>query len=101
MIRIRLAFTLSLFALVLTLPVEALPVCADRDAKASSDEKALSYFRKQGEIFHPARVLKRHNTSRHKEVASYVQFGDKKYSIFTVVDIDCRARFIKRTRQGD
>ncbi|MEE3190561.1 MAG: hypothetical protein VX281_06355 [Pseudomonadota bacterium] len=79
----------------------ALPVCSDRDAKAASDEKALSYFRKQGEIFHPARVLKKHNTSRHKEVASYVKFGEKRYSIFTLVDTDCYARFIKRTRQGD
>ena len=81
--------------------VLALPVCSDRDAKAASDEKALSYFRKQGEIFHPARVLKKHNTSRHKEVASYVKFGEKRYSVFTLVDTDCYARFIKRTRQGD
>ncbi|MEK9711183.1 MAG: hypothetical protein VW258_01315 [Thalassolituus sp.] len=76
-------------------------MCSDFDAKAASDDKALSYFRQQGEIFHPARVLKKHNTSRHKEVASYVRFGEKRYSIFTLVDVDCNARFIKRTRQGD
>ena len=88
-------------ASVCSAAVLALPVCSDRDAKAASDEKALSYFRKQGEIFHPASVLKKHNTSRHKEVASYVKFGEKRYSIFTLVDTDCYARFIKRTRQGD
>ena len=78
-----------------------LPVCSDLDAKAASDEKALSYFRQQGEIFHPARVFKKHNTSRHKEVASYVKVKAKRYSIFTLVDVDCNARFIKRTRQND
>ena len=88
-------------ASVYSAAVLALTVCSDRDAKAASDEKALSYFRKQGEIFHPARVLKKHNTSRHKEVASYVKFGEKRYSVFTLVDTDCYARFIKRTRQGD
>lgn len=87
-------FTLSTGAL-------ALPVCPDRDAKSASDDKALSYFRKQGEIFHVARVLKKHHPSRDKEVASYVKVGDKHYSIFTLVNPDCEARFIKRTRQGD
>jgi len=67
----------------------ALPVCPDRDAKSASDVKALSYFRKQ------------HHPSRDKEVASYVKVGDKHYSIFTLVNPDCEARFIKRTRQGD
>jgi len=90
-----------LISLLVSVSVTALPVCSDFDAKAASDDKALSYFRQQGEIFHPARVLKKHNTSRHKEVASYVRFGEKHYSIFTLVDVDCNARFIKRTRQGD
>ena len=50
---------LAVFAISFTvLPVKALPVCSDFDAKAASDDKALSYFRQQGEIFHPARVLK-------------------------------------------
>lgn len=74
--------------------------CRDWDAKAASDDLALSYFR-QADIFHPARVLKLHHPSRHKEVASYVAVGDKRYSIFSLVDENCRARFIKRTRQGD
>ncbi|MGB0503328.1 MAG: hypothetical protein ACPGGD_04715 [Thalassolituus sp.] len=93
------------YVLILTLsvamPIQALPVCADRDAKIASDEYALGLFRKQGEIFHPSRVFKRHHTSRHKEVGSYVKVKEKHYSIFTLVDTDCNARFIKRTRQGD
>jgi hypothetical protein len=80
---------------------EAEPVCSDRDAISASDDKALSYFGKQGEIFHVARVLKVHNPSRHKEVVSYVKVRAKRYSIFTLVDVDCNARFIKRTRQND
>ena len=78
-----------------------LPVCSDLDAKAASDQKALSYFRQQGEIFHPARVLKKHHPSRDKEVGSYVKVGERYYSIFTLVNPACEARFIKRTRQGD
>jgi hypothetical protein len=74
--------------------------CLDRDAKAASNDKAKSYF-KTAEIFHPARVLKVHHPSRQKEVASYVKTGKKYYSIFTLVNEDCQAHFIKRTRQGD
>jgi len=74
--------------------------CRDRDAWAASDTLAKSYF-KSPKIFHPAKVLKRHWPSKHKEVASYVQIGNYKYSIFTLVDLDCQARFIKRTRQND
>lgn len=75
--------------------------CRDADAKAAADTRALSYFHQKGEIFHPARVLKVHNPSRYKEVASYVKFGDKHYSIFTLVNTSCAAQFRKRTRQGD
>lgn len=84
--------------LVLSLPATA--ECRDRDAIAAGEEHARSYFKK-ADVFHPGRVLKVHHPSRHKEVAAYVQTGDKRYSIFTLVDENCRARFIKRTRQGD
>jgi hypothetical protein len=87
------------FLLPYSVVVEAEPVCSDRDAISASNDKALSYFGKQGEIFHVARVLKVHHPSRHKEVASYVKIRAKRYSIFTLVDVDCNARFIKRTRQ--
>jgi len=92
---------IPLILLLAALPAKAIEPCRDRDAKAASDEKALSYFRKQGEIFHPARVLKVHNPSRIKEVASYVKVGEKHYSIFNLVTPECKAVFRKRTRQGD
>jgi len=95
----RVLFILT--ALVwLTVPASA-EECRDKEAIAASDAKALSYFRKQGEIFHPARILKVHHPSRLKEVASYVRYGEKHYSIFTLVDAGCSAHFRKRTRQGD
>lgn len=89
------------FILLMVEPARALPVCSDRDGKVASDDFALGLFKKQGDIFRPARVLKRHHPSRHKEVVSYVKVREKHYSIFTLVDTDCNARFIKRTRQGD
>ena len=92
----RVVFIMML--LLLSLP--ALAECRDRDAIAAGETKGKSYF-KEAEIFHAGRVLKVHHPSRHKEVAAYVKTGEKRYSIFTLVDENCRARFIKRTRQGD
>jgi len=88
---------------LLSLPLFALampPECRDRDAIAAGDGLAQSYF-KESEIFRRGRVLKLHHPSRHKEVVSYVRTGEKHYSIFSVINHDCIARFIKRTRQGD
>ncbi len=81
--------------------VSAVAECRDRDAKAAGDALAKSYFRGNPTIFYPAKVFKRHWPSLHKEVASYVQIGNYKYSIFSLVDLECKARFIKRTRQND
>lgn len=76
-------------------------ICPDRDAIAAGEELAKSYFRTSS-IFHQGRVLKVHHPSKNKEVAAYVDTGDgRKYSIFSVVNHDCQARFIKRTRQND
>ena len=93
--------TFILFLIFTPLLAQAEDICRDKDAKAAGDEKALSYFRQKGEIFHPARVQKVHHPSRFKEVASYVRYGDKHYTIFTLVNTDCVAHFRKRTRQGD
>ena len=76
------------------------PECNDRDAVVASDTLAKKLF-KAAVVFHPALVLKRHWPSRQKEVASYIQAGEKKYSIYTLVSPDCQAHFIKRTRQND
>lgn len=75
-------------------------MCRDRDAWAASDALALRFFR-EGQVFKQARVLKVHHPSGRKEVASYIQNGDKRYSIFNLVGPDCVAVYRKRTRQGD
>lgn len=92
---------LWLFGLVLMLVARPMQAeCRDLDAMAASDKLAKGYF-KDGAVFHPARVLKVHSPSGRKEIASYVKTGDKRYSIFTLVDENCKARFMKRTRQHD
>ena len=79
----------------------ALAECRDIDAIAAGETLAKSYFNAP-KIFHPGRVLKIHHPSRHKEVSAYVQTADgRHYSIFSLVDENCQARFIKRTRQND
>lgn len=79
----------------------ALAECRDIDAIAAGEALAKSYFNAP-KIFHSGRVLKVHHPSRHKEVSAYVQTGDgRHYSIFSLVDENCQARFIKRTRQND
>lgn len=74
--------------------------CRDADAMAASNTKAASYF-KGGSVFHPAVIQKIHHPSRKKEVASYIKAGDKRYSIFILVDENCKVEFRKRTRQQD
>ncbi|HBS41478.1 MAG TPA: hypothetical protein DEA26_02270 [Oceanospirillales bacterium] len=95
------SLSLAVLLAAVSLSASALPECRDADAKAASDAKALGFFRRQGEVFRPAKVLKLHLPSRTKEVASYIRVGEKHYSIFTLVNPDCEAHFIKRTRQGD
>lgn len=97
--------TLTQITIILALSVasaiaSAGPVCRDADARAASDQAALAFFRKQGEVFRPAKVLKVHSPSRNKEVASYIQVKERHYTIFALVTPECDARFIKRTRQG-
>ena len=91
---------LPVLLVCLALPNIALAMCRDRDAWAASDELAQKFF-KEAEVFRPARVLKVHHPSRRKEVASYIKTGERRYSIFTLVDEECQAVFRKRTRQGD
>ena len=74
--------------------------CSDLDSMMASDTLAQSYFQ-QSELFESSRVLKKHSPSLHKEVVSYVKADNRFYSIFTLVDKQCEARFMKRTRQGD
>ncbi len=96
---LTLKITILLLSLASASAIAA-PVCRDADAKVASDEASLAFFRKQGSVFRPAKVLKVHSPSRNKEVASYIQVGERHYTIFSLVRPDCEARFIKRTRQG-
>lgn len=84
----------------LLVPLVSYADCRDADAIAAGEALAQSYFKKS-EVFHRGYVQKVHNTSGHKEVAAYVKTGQRHYSIFSLVDENCRARFIKRTRQND
>lgn len=92
-VMISLVFTVLLSSRVMA-------ECRDYDAIDAANKKALSYF-KDGEVFHPAVVQKIHHPSRKKEVASYIKTGDKRYSIFILVDQECGVQFRKRTRQQD
>ena len=74
--------------------------CADRDAIRASNDLAMSFFRNPS-TFEQSRVLKKHSPSKLKEVVSYIESDQKRYSIFTLVSVDCAARFMKRTRQND
>lgn len=82
--------------LVLYVPV-SMAECRDAQAFGAANDKALSYF-KNGEVFKAAVMQKNHHTSGNKEIASYIKSGDKHYSIFTLVDADCNAKFRKRSR---
>lgn len=99
----RIVKPLSVLGVFFGLSLPALYVeaeCRDLDAMAAANKKAASYF-KEGEVFHPAAVQKVHHPSRKKEIASYIKIGQKRYSIFTLVDENCQVQFRKRTRQND
>ena len=78
----------------------AVDACSDTDATAASESLAQSFFQ-QSELFEKSRVLKEHSPSHKKEVVSYVKTQDRSYSIFTLVNTQCEAYFVKRTRQND
>ena len=93
--RVTLASLLLVSALLASASVEAM--CRDAQARTASNEKALSYFKK-GETFQAAKILKVHHPSGVREVASYVKNKGMSYVIFTQVNQECVAKFIKRTR---
>lgn len=88
------------FWFMLSFSMNSIAECRDMAAMKAGNDKALSYF-KDSSVFHPAVIQKVHHPSRKKEVASYIKTGQKRYSIFTLVDENCVAVFRKRTRQGD
>jgi hypothetical protein len=93
-------FNIVIIALMILLPQRLWAECRDYDAIDAANKKAESYY-KEGRIFHPAAVLKIHHPSRKKEVASYIKTGDTRYSLFFLIDHECKVAFMKRTRQQD
>src|SRR5690554_1258809 len=87
-------------AFLFTPPQVVYAECRDINAIPAGEALAQSYF-KSSEIFHRGFVQKVHNPSGRKEVAAYVKTGDRHYSVFSLVDENCEAKFIKRTRQND
>ncbi|TYL49430.1 hypothetical protein FXV75_07985 [Marinomonas sp. IMCC 4694] len=71
--------------------------CRDFDAKLAADKKAQSLL--SGKKFKRALIVKKHLPSERKEVASYVfvKKDDLYYTVYTLVNSDCVAYFIKRT----
>lgn len=90
----------ALLFLMLSFSLNSFAECRDAAAIDASNKKAMSYF-KESSVFHQGVIQKVHHPSRKKEVASYIKTGQKHYSIFTLVDENCRAVFRKRTRQED
>ncbi|RNF75022.1 hypothetical protein EBI01_03600 [Marinomonas rhizomae] len=71
--------------------------CSDYDAKLAADKAAEKYM--SGKTFKNSLVLKRHLPSKRKEVASYVyvKADDLYYTIFSLVNSQCKIQIIKRT----
>ena len=84
--------------LSLTLTSVAFAECSDFDAKLAADKAGQKLM--EGKTFKNALVLKKHLPSKRKEVASYVyvKADDLYYSVFFLVNSDCKTQFIKRTR---
>jgi hypothetical protein len=99
-VRLRYKSYIGAVFVAIFLANNSIAECRDYDAIAAANKKAASYF-KNGEVFHPAVVQKIHHPSRKKEIASYIKTGDKRYSIFILVDQECGVQFRKRTRQQD
>ncbi len=69
--------------------------CRDLDSMNAANEAAIALL--NGEVFLPARVLKKHHPSEVKEVASYIKAGDLYYTVFSNVNAECIAVPMKRT----
>ncbi|SBS38081.1 hypothetical protein MSP8887_03139 [Marinomonas spartinae] len=96
MIIIRILL-LVIFISNITQIANAKPKCPDIKAIQASDK--LSEKLTGGKVFKEGEVLKVNLPSYTKEVASYiyVKSDGLYYSIFTLVNTKCVARFIKRT----
>lgn len=91
----KLAHTLCLL-LITGFSNFALAECDDYKSKQLADEGSIAFLGKGTEIFQQATVLKRHHPSHQKEVASYAKAGGRYYTMFFIINNDCKAFFIKR-----
>lgn len=82
--------------LLLTTSGYAAAECPDFKAKNAADLLSKAFLGKNSSVFQPAVVLKRHHPSRQKEVASYIKAGKQYYTMFSIVNGNCKAFFIKR-----
>ncbi|REG85738.1 hypothetical protein [Marinomonas pollencensis] len=70
--------------------------CSDFEATKAADKVAEKYLK--GKIFQRAEVLKVHSPSKRKEIASYVKSDALYYTIFSLVNSQCKVQIIKRTQ---
>jgi len=87
---------LLILSIALTLSGQVLAECSDWDSKQKADAGSKAFLGDETEIFQPAVVLKRHHPGYQKEVASYAKAGGRFYTMFFIIDINCKAFFIKR-----
>ncbi len=92
----RLGSALVATLLSLSFSTNALAECPDYEAKSAADKLSKVFLGKNSSVFQPAVVLKRHHPSRQKEVASYIKAGKQYYTMFSIVNGNCKAFFIKR-----
>lgn len=69
--------------------------CGDYRSMQEADKGSIAFLGKDTEIFQRAVVLKRHHPSHQKEVASYAKAGGKYYTMFFIIDNNCKAFYIK------
>jgi|TARA_R110000744_G_scaffold91327_1_gene177264 hypothetical protein len=81
----------------LTLSFRAFAECSDFDAKLEADKAAQDLM--SGKTFKSALILKTHLPSKRKEVASYiyVKADDLYYTVYSLVNSQCKTKIIKRT----
>lgn len=82
------------FMLIMSSPSWA--ECSDFDATNAANKVAEKYLK--GKVFHRAEVLKVHRPSKRKEIASYIKTDTLYYTIFTLVNNQCKVQIIKQTQ---
>ncbi|MEL0624430.1 hypothetical protein V6238_15170 [Marinomonas arenicola] len=93
MFHIKARLLMTLFTLMIS--SSSWSACNDYDAKNAADKVAEKFIK--GKVFHQAEVLKVHRPSNRKEIASYIKTNNLYYTIFSLVNSQCKVQIIKRT----